>query len=338
MRQLRHVMRTLGLIIGFGVLAATTQAQQFKHPGIELYRQGKFDQAITSLEAASKQKEFSNNSDIWNTLGLAYFAKDDIKKSRKAFETAIKIAPNVAAFHGNLSYLYLLTQKMDDSRREAETAIRLDPKDTNAQFVLGRVELSDEKFDEADKYAAKVIEINPASPDGYMLRADILLSKLGKLVGAGWDVRDEIDLLKQANDVLKTGAERSRTHPNHKSIDDESESVGAFYTHYSKEPSDGTAISGAAVPSNVRPLVIIRKPLPTYTDRARASGLSGRVRIAVLFGADGQVRHTLILQSLGSGLDEMALNAARRIEFVPQMVDGKPVSVVKTIEYSFSVY
>lgn len=335
MLRVRSLIQTLALVIGLGLIAAS--AQQTRHPGIDLYGQGKIVEAISSLESATKQREFSSNGDIWNTLGLAYFAKSDLKKARKVFETAVKLAPDAAPFHANLAFVYLMMKKLDDARTEAQAAIRLNPKDTNAHFILGRVELSEEKYDEADRYAQKVINISPFSPDGYMLRADVLLAKLGKLVGAGWDVRDEIDLLKQAYDVLKTGAERSKASPNHKTIDTEAEAVGAFYAHYSKDPASATPSAGAP-PANVKPLSITQKPLPRYTERARAAGVSGKIRIAVLFGADGHVRHTLILQGLGSGLDEAAIDAAQRIQFVPQTVDGKPVSVVKTVEYSFSVY
>jgi TonB family protein len=334
MLRVRNVTQILTLLFALGVVAITGAAQQTKHPGIELYNQGKIDAAISSLDAASRQKAFSNNADIWNTLGLAYFAKSDFKRARKAFETAIGLEPEIAAFHGNLAFTCLLTGKMQDSRKQADAAIRLNPKDTNARFILGRVELSQDKFEEADSYASKIIELGPGLPDGYMLRADVLLARLGKLVGSGWDVRDEIDLLKQATDVLKTGAERAKNHPNHKTIDDQAEAVGAFYAHYSKEPQP----AAAGTTPNVKPLAITHKPPPKYTDQARASGISGRVRIAVLFGADGQVHYTLILQGLGSGLDEMAIDAARHIQFLPQTVDGKPVSVVRTIEYNFSIY
>src|SRR5512141_1543872 len=104
MLRLRNTIHALTLAL---VLAAAASAQATKHPGIDLYNQGKIDQAIASLESASREKEFSSNGDIWNTLGLAYFAKNDFKKARKAFETAVRTAPSVAAFHGNLSFIYL---------------------------------------------------------------------------------------------------------------------------------------------------------------------------------------------------------------------------------------
>jgi TonB family protein len=62
------------------------------------------------------------------------------------------------------------------------------------------------------------------------------------------------------------------------------------------------------------------------------------VRLLVGFSADGTVRHILIVKPLGFGLNEQAVRAARGIKFEPATKDGKPVSVVKQVEYSFSIY
>jgi outer membrane biosynthesis protein TonB len=44
------------------------------------------------------------------------------------------------------------------------------------------------------------------------------------------------------------------------------------------------------------------------------------------------------LKGLGYGLDQQALNAARSIAFEPQIENGKPISVVKMVQYSFAIY
>ena len=52
----------------------------------------------------------------------------------------------------------------------------------------------------------------------------------------------------------------------------------------------------------------------------------------------GKVEHVLVLTSLGYGLDEEAIKAARGIKYEPQTRDGKPVTTVKPVEYSFTIY
>jgi TonB family protein len=46
----------------------------------------------------------------------------------------------------------------------------------------------------------------------------------------------------------------------------------------------------------------------------------------------------MVIKSLGYGLDEAAVSAARGIKFEPKMINGKPVPVVKTIEYNFNIF
>ncbi len=337
MKKAKNIVLTITCAFLLMAGAASVDAQQTVHPGIVLYQQGKNDEAMRSLEAAIRSKEYRDDAEVWNTLGLVYFKKDDQKQARKALEKAIKLAPNIAAYHANLGYVLLLTGKVENAQSEAGTASRLDPRNTNALFILARVDLANGDLDAAEDHAKRLIAINPAVPEGYLLRSNILVTRLGKSVTAGWDVRDEIGLLKQARDVLAEGAEKCRSHPNHRAIDDEAEAISAFYDHFAREKPE--KLSGADTPEpGVTPLKILNKPHPTYTNAARSRGISGVIKLAVMFSADGQIKYTLLLNQLGYGLDELAVRAAMGIKFVPQTKDGKPVSVVRMVEYSFQVY
>nr|MBJ6969875.1 energy transducer TonB [Vibrio cholerae] len=44
------------------------------------------------------------------------------------------------------------------------------------------------------------------------------------------------------------------------------------------------------------------------------------------------------LTTLPDGLTEEAVRAVQKIKFLPAMVDGQPVSVVKLLEYHFEIY
>lgn len=52
-------------------------------------------------------------------------------------------------------------------------------------------------------------------------------------------------------------------------------------------------------------------------------------------GTDGHVRKEVILQPMGLGLDEKALDAASLWRFQPAMLEGKPVAVIAQIEVNF---
>ncbi len=324
------------LLLTLGAAGLSAQ-QPSSHPGIDLYKQGKTEEAIASLENARNQKEFSEDSEIWNYLGLAYFAKDNAKKAKKAFEKAIKLSPRISAYHSNLAYVLLHLRQINNAQSETEKAIQLDPQNTIAYFVLGTANLWENKFNKADDDALKIIAIDPAYQAAYILRSNILVVRLGKLVSAGREVRDEIDLLKQANDILRAGVEKCKNNPNRKLIEDEAEAMAAFYMYFVKEKPVLTGVIAPPEPG-VTPLKIIGKPKPSYTDSARTGGVQGTIMLAVIFAANGRIKHVLVLKRLGSGLDEQAVRVARQIRFEPQTKDGKPVTTIKMVEYTFSIY
>ena len=90
--------------------------------------------------------------------------------------------------------------------------------------------------------------------------------------------------------------------------------------------------------NNKTPIKFLFKPRASYTQKAREAGVSGTIRLLIGFSADGKIKHILIIKSLGYGLNEEAVKAARGIRFEPATKDGKPISVVKIVEYSFEIY
>jgi protein TonB len=72
-----------------------------------------------------------------------------------------------------------------------------------------------------------------------------------------------------------------------------------------------------------RPLALVR---PSYTEDARRARVEGRVRIELAVNEQGVVTNAKVLDSLGHGLDEAALAAARDLRFAPATHCKKPVS------------
>ncbi|HEX3661246.1 MAG TPA: energy transducer TonB [Acidobacteriaceae bacterium] len=85
------------------------------------------------------------------------------------------------------------------------------------------------------------------------------------------------------------------------------------------------------------PIVVLAKPLPTYTAEARQLKIEGDVTLQVRFAASGQVEVLRILSGLGHGLDEQAKIAAERIRFKPATKDGRPVDEVSIIHVTFQM-
>lgn len=81
--------------------------------------------------------------------------------------------------------------------------------------------------------------------------------------------------------------------------------------------------------------VAIRTVDPEYSEAARKARLSGSVLVYAEIGPDGHPRNLRVVQSMGLGLDEKALEAVAKWLFRPGMKNGRPVMVRATFEVNF---
>jgi len=84
-----------------------------------------------------------------------------------------------------------------------------------------------------------------------------------------------------------------------------------------------------------RPVEIVFKPTPEYTDEARSARIEGTVSLELEFTAAGDVRVLRVVRGLGHGLDEAAQLAALRIRFKPAQSDSGPVDSRATVHITF---
>lgn len=87
-----------------------------------------------------------------------------------------------------------------------------------------------------------------------------------------------------------------------------------------------------------RSLIILRKSRANYNDFARSRNISGKVKVQVVFRADGQIGDIIVIQKLDGGLSEAAVEVARKIKFLPAQIEGKSVDITRIVEYNFTLY
>lgn len=80
---------------------------------------------------------------------------------------------------------------------------------------------------------------------------------------------------------------------------------------------------------------IIDSPAALYSEEARADKVNGQVRLRLVLSNDGKVRNIFPIKSLGHGLTESAMEAARQIKFQPAIRNGEPASQFATVVYDF---
>jgi len=333
---------TTSLICLLLVCAANVYAQQTERDkGIALYKQGNDAGAIQILKTASKQKETKNDGEVWNFLGMAYLNQNKTKDARKALEKAVKLSPQSSVFHSNLAYAYLMERKTNKAQDEIGKAIGLDAQNANAYFIRGTAYLWEGKYETAIADADRAISVNPQFTSAYVLKSDGLLYSFGKLWREDAKPVGNLELLAQAMQVLENCLQMCPKDDGLKLTAERMDTVKAFYDHFKKKKdnADGQAIASVgSTADNKTPLKISAKPRANYTDSARRAGVQGTITLAVVFSSDAKIKHIIVLKGLGYGLDQQALTAARNIAFEPETENGKPISVVKMVQYSFTIY
>ena len=85
-------------------------------------------------------------------------------------------------------------------------------------------------------------------------------------------------------------------------------------------------------------ITLVMKPEPSYTEEARQSQITGTVILKAVFSANGSVVNINVVSALRRGLTEQAIEAAKRIKFIPAVKDGKFVPMGIQLEYNFNLY
>jgi TonB family protein len=86
-----------------------------------------------------------------------------------------------------------------------------------------------------------------------------------------------------------------------------------------------------------KPVEILLKPRPDYTDEARKQRVEGEVLLRVLFTAAGEVRVLEVTRGLGHGLNENAVRAAESIRFKPAQQAGQAVDSTAIVHIVFQL-
>ncbi len=82
---------------------------------------------------------------------------------------------------------------------------------------------------------------------------------------------------------------------------------------------------------------IFAKPLqPEYTQEARAAGLQGSVVLYVVVTRSGEVLDARVIQSLGLGLDEKAVEAVKKVGFMRSPTPGVE-TIIQSAEVPFAL-
>lgn len=105
-------------------------------------------------------------------------------------------------------------------------------------------------------------------------------------------------------------------------------------------PGQGGGYGGGLyrVGGGVSPPVAIYMPQAEFSEQARMAKYQGQCVVEVVVDANGMPRNPRIVQHLGMGLDQKALEAVKQYRFKPAMLAGHPVAVDINVIVDFHIY
>lgn len=318
------------------ILSISIYAQSETEKGVELYRNGDYKKALDVLKRATKAE--ANNAQAWYFLGLAQMNENKLGDAEKSLKKSISLNSGNSLFHSALALVYLMRNNSENANTEAQTSLTLDKQNAVAYYVLGAIFFRNGAYNRSYEYAKKTIGLNPSYASGYLLKAESLISSFIQQSGTVLPPTNyRSELLKEAGDDLEKYVTLSLKNKDISFYQNYLESIRFFAEYYSKT-GEANSDSAERQEPNTTALKILSKPRASYTDSARAAGVKGTITLLINFSADGTTKDILVIRSLGFGLDQEAIRAAKKIKFNPQMKDSKPISVVKMVQYTFTLY
>ncbi len=177
--------------------------------------------------------------------------------------------------------------------------------------VVGFYDPKEKKFTDLLRQSSD-IEIEIAMDPG-RIDQEAILNVLGKV------------FLTTKDDLASLVPESKQTRPK----DPSAEAVNT-----SGDPSPATTL----IKQGVSPPRATYSPDPDYTKKARAQKRQGNVLLWTVIDDKGIPRSITVVQCLGAGLDEAAVDAVSHWKFAPATKDGRPVAVSLNIEVTFHLY
>jgi TonB family protein len=287
----------------------TIAAERHYKRGQKLYRSGQTEQAIEELYTALSVREIYYEAQL--LLGRSLI---EAKRYREAAATLREIKPpegGAAEVHKLLGRAHYKMNKLHEAARNLHYAIGFSKRpDYELHYLLGLVMLRQGDGEGAVDEATRAAVLNPRFAPARKLLSDAYLMET--------DYKGSEKALKHY-----LASVRDRTE------------AAEIKEHIEALRSLGGAKPQKSVQKPITLPRIYRIPHPGYTLEALRYKVEGSVRLEVLFGSDGAVKHALVVRGLGFGLDEEALKAARGIEFKPGEVGGQSVSVWMGVEILF---
>ena len=310
--------------------AALKEANNLSSKVVELYKAGKFDEALPLAENVLSIRERvlpANDrriADAVANIASLQYAKGETEKAEKLYERALAIREAT----GDLDSEVVLTIL---KRLVLVTAARRD-------------------FDKAELQAQRIASIAEKKYKPEQFEMAIALVNLAEVYRLQRDNKRARALYARIVDILEKFAPSAVPKEITLSL---SNYLNLLYVQENGKDSDLTerirklfiAIASGAPPGAAREVQggvlngrAVYKPQPEYPAMAKSVRAQGTVTVQVLVDETGKVIEAKATRTPHFSLGAAAEDAARRARFTPTLLSGAPVKVTGIITYNFLLF
>ena len=104
-------------------------------------------------------------------------------------------------------------------------------------------------------------------------------------------------------------------------------------------PGEGGGIGGGVfnVGGGVSEPRVVSQTQPEYSDDGRKARIQGTVELLIIVTPEGKAQIEQVRKSLGYGLDQKAIEAVKKWQFIAGKKDGKPLATYVSVLVNFSL-
>ena len=331
---------------------------------LSLYKAGDVPGAINVLR--ERVKVNADDAEAWHYLGVISMKSGDLKSAVQSFQAAVKLRPNFTASRTGLAYALLSSGNNKVAKREAEHVLQLNSQSDEAHYIISDVALKEGDYRKALDEADAALEIEPrfkAALDVkkkalfvvfmsavYPFREGAQASGKAALMalqiitgGCCFDLSQpnlqpgdalQSSRFAEVAEVFEKSIKRTPGFPEATEWRETLESLRFWRDYFDPYQHSGpsTRFDPKSVTQGAR---VISKPAPQVA-KDEIKGLEqAKVVLRALVTEKGEVKHIIVMRSLGYEMTRRAIEAARLAKFEPAQKDKVSVPVITLIEYDF---
>jgi tetratricopeptide (TPR) repeat protein len=133
--------------------------------GVQLYQEGKFDQAITAFQAVLQDK--NDFAEGYYNLGMAYLHNGQSEKAISSMKKAIELKPDFLEAYFGLGQIYVEKRNFQEAIGIFKKAIAAAPETAEPYLNLGILYFNNKQDDLAEAALLKAIALKPSFPQPY---------------------------------------------------------------------------------------------------------------------------------------------------------------------------